>query len=152
MESFAQGEGANGIVLATGSCPANCVDMSNAAFDNTTGDIPITDKMLIGYWEPFDEVNFDFTGGTLAAGSTVTWEYWSSKGAAGSPGWKTLPSLYLQQPSGCSNLASATNNICKVRFTPPADWTRSVKSGPYRKWWVRISVSGGVKPILSLVT
>ena len=138
MDMFDVFEGANGILLQNGS---TFVDETTQAYNATTADVPITDKILFGYGEPFAEINFNLS--TVAAGGVnIFWEYWNGSGPDG--GWNAL------------NLSSDTTNALtqngKVTFVPPADWIRTTENGSQSKWWVRaVAVGGTTKPIATKI-
>ncbi len=127
---------ANGVVLVNGT---KLIDKTNAAYDNTAGDVPIPDKVMIGSSEPFDEVNFVLSFG--AVGCPVLWEYWNGSG------WSPL-TLRSDTTVANSQLLAQSG---KALFTPPADWAKSVQSGNRSKWWIRISVYGGTTPVASRI-
>ena len=72
-DNFSWPEGANGVITLSGSSCASgtCADVSAGAYDATAADVTITDKLLIGYPEPFDEINLVVS--TLQSGAILTW-------------------------------------------------------------------------------
>lgn len=129
MDMFDVFEGAKGIFLLNGD---TYVDKTTAAYNATIADVPMTDKILLGYGEPFAEINFILS--TVAAGGVaVNWEYWNGSD------WQAL----VLSSDGTNTL---TQNG-KIIFTPPVDWARKIENGSQSKWWVRATITGGtIKP------
>jgi hypothetical protein len=94
---------------------------------------------MLGYAEPFDEVNFQLS--TPATDANVSWEYWNGNQ------WASLTPYQDGTLSGSQRLSRSG----KVLFTPPSDWAASVQSGTRSKWWVRIAVSGSGTPVASRI-
>jgi hypothetical protein len=123
----------NGVFLLDGTV---YTDKTVAAYDQTAGDVSITDKLLLGYMEPFAEINFVLT--TPASGVSVAWQYWDGST------WKTL-ALASDGTGGLSQSG-------KITFTPPADWAIKAENGLKQKYWVRAVVTGaGAKPVASRI-
>jgi hypothetical protein len=122
-----------GVFLVNGS---NYTDVTTASYDTNAADVSITDKLLLGYGEPFDEINFVLS--TVGAGVNVEWQYWN--GSSYSP----------LRPT-----ADGTNGLTrdgKIRFGPPPDWTVKAENGSRAKYWVRAVVSGaGTRPVASRI-
>ncbi len=133
MDKFDAFEGTHGVLTVVGSVYA---DKTDAAYNATPNDVPITEALLLGYGEPFAEATFAF--GTFAVGIGVVWQYWNGSI------WDSLA------------VHDGTNGFTangKVSFLPPSDWARKVENGSQSKWWIRAVVSGGVtKPIASQIT
>lgn len=134
MDMFDVFEGAKGVFLLNGS---TYIDKTDAAYNATNADVEITDKILLGYGEPFAEINFILS--TMASGGvTVGWEYWN--GSA----WSAL--------SLSSDETSSLTQNGKIIFIPPNDWARKTENSSQNKWWIRATVSGGsVKPIATKI-
>ncbi|MBC7925226.1 MAG: BACON domain-containing protein, partial [Bryobacteraceae bacterium] len=126
----------NGVVLINGS---TMIDKTTAAYDLAPADVPIQDKVLIGYADPFDEIHFVLS--RAANGCSVSLEYWN--GSA----WSPLSSRSDSTMLGNQRLGQDG----KVLFTPPANWAVSVQVGQNLKWWVRIRVAGGTTPVASRI-
>lgn len=123
----------NGAFLLNGSA---YTDISVHAYDGIHS-LTITDKLLLGYTEPFAEINFNVSK-AAGAGTLVSWDYWN--------GSSYVP-LTLSQDS-----TSGLKSSGKITFTPPADWQRKSENGSRSKYWVRATVSdAGSKPIVTKI-
>lgn len=113
---------ANGVLLLNGSSFSDVTNQSYAG--NQT--ITISDKMLVGYAEPFAEMNFNISS---AGSGSVAWQYWNGSAYA----------ALTVSGDGTNGLKQSG----KITFTPPADWAKKSENGSYSKYWVRAIVSGG---------
>ena len=88
------------------------------------------DYLYIGYYQPFDQMNFVLT--TPSSTGTVVWEY-----STGVATWASLSTNAIGFTDGTSNLTANG----KVSYTPPPDsgtpWKRAVVNGSKKKYWVR---------------
>src|SRR5450755_740154 len=98
--------------------------------------VTVSDKLLLGYAEPFDLVNVNVS--TARVGGVASWQYWNGSS------WATL--------SPTSDTTGGLTASGAVRFTPPANWVPTTVNGSRSKYWVREVNSGAtVAPILSRV-
>ena len=110
-------------------------DVTVSLYDNkhTT---KISDKLFLGYAEPFDLVNINVATGR--AEGSATWQYWNGS---------TWVDLTLRKDT--------TEGITKtgaVQFNPPPDWSPTVVNGSRSKYWVRLTIAGAsTAPVLSKV-
>lgn len=149
MDMFDKAEQANGVVLfdsttcVNGSTTSSTCDKTTAAYNSTTADVTLSDRMLIGYFQAFDEVNFVVS--TAAAGATITYEYWN-----GTTWASFTPYLDTTDDTTSQRLEQSG----KIRFTPPSNWARSAQSGAgtRSKYWIRVTRSGGTAPIFTQIT
>lgn len=131
-EVDAIGRKINGVFLLNGN---KYTDKTVAAYDTTGQGVKIDDKLLVGYAEPFADINFILS--TAAVGKSVAIEYWN--GTA----WAAL--IARDDTNGLKQ-----NGL--VTFTPPADWAKTAQNGSRPKWWVRFVVSGsGTSPVASRI-
>lgn len=126
----------NGVLLLNGSA---YTDKTTAAYDATSADVSITDKLLIGSSDPFADINFVLS--TVATDKTVTVDYWNGSS------WVTL--------IGTDGYLDGTNGLTQnglITFIPPYDWTKTSFNNSLPKWWVRFTVSGaGTSPVASRI-
>jgi len=133
-EVNANGFYSNGVFVLNGS---TYTDKTTAAYDTTANDVIVADKLFIGYFEPFADINFVLS--TVAVGKTVAADYWNGST------WTTL-----------TPATDGTNGFTQsglFNFIPPADWQRTAVNGSRVKWWVRFTVagSGGTSPVASRI-
>lgn len=116
----------NGVLLFDGQ---NYTDVTVSSFAGAPGvggqpgSVNIPGMLLVGYMEPFDQMNF--TVATGRAGGSVLYQYWNGSS------WAQLV-----------NLSDSTNGLVnsgKVQWWPPADWTQTTVNGSKLKYWVRIA-------------
>ena len=93
------------------------------------------DQLLLGYAEPFDQVNFNVA---TAGSKSVTWQYWN--GSA----WTAL----TLTSDGTSSLAQSG----QVLFTPPSSWEPTAINGSQVKYWVKATMGAtGTTPVVSKI-
>ncbi len=110
-------------------------DRTVAAYDKTPGDVPLADTLLLGYMEPFAEINFVFS--KAGSGTAVEWQYWN--------GTAYVP-LRLD-----SDETRGLTQDGKILFTPPADWVPRSENKSKVKYWVRAVTNGGDLPVASRI-
>lgn len=147
MDRFDVGEGStfgddgsgnlNGVMQQ--SSGGTLTDVTRAAdTPSTTSDtFTISANLLIAYFEPFDEINWDVSTG--AAGNTITPYYCSAISGTGTCStWSALTLTTDTTASGGQKLFQDG----RWRFTPPSNWVKSKESGSWYKWWVRVVTAG----------
>lgn len=141
----------NGTTFLTGPAdPADnqpTPDHSQAAWNTTTGDVPLGNGTLyIGYPEPFDLVNV--VASAARTGGSVVWEYCSAAAAGVCTTWSTLG---VTDPSAGFS-ATAGPVVRTITFTPPGNWTAVSVNNSKPSFYIRAVVSGAsTTPILSRV-
>lgn len=122
----------NGAFTLTGS---SYTDVTLNLYDNqhkTT----VSDKLLLGYAEPFDLVNISVSKARV--GGSVTWQFWNGAN------WATL--------SPRIDTTHAITASGYVQFTPPSTWKPNSVNGSRTKYWLQAVVSRPtVAPVLSRV-
>ena len=121
----------NGVFLLSGT---QYTDITANSYDGAHL-LTVSDRLLLGYAEPFDQVNFNVsTGGT----QTVSWQYWNGTQ------WSALT------PSSDSSASLSTTG--QVLFAPPSNWSPTSVNGSRVKYWVQATVSGtGTSPVISKI-
>ena len=127
----------NGVLLYDGTTYSDVTNYATASTvpNHKAGGVVVTNQFLVGSSDPFDQVNFSLSA--VAAGKTVTVEYWNGA-------WTTLA------------ITDGTNNLTtngQVYFSPPSDWSKTSFNGSYQKWWVKFTVTGtGTNPTIASIT
>jgi hypothetical protein len=136
MDRFDNAEYSNNGVPVNGVFTLNGSSYTDVTIPIYDGSSPqtVSDKLLVGYFKPFADINFTFT---TPSGKTVTAQYWN--GTA----WAALTAT--DGTSGWTQNGLFT-------FTPPSNWAKTAINGSRSKWWVRFTVSGsGTTPVISTI-
>ena len=121
----------NGAFLLNGT---QYTDITANSYDGSF-QISVTDRLLLGYAEPFDQVNFIVSTG---ATQTVTWQYWNGTQ------WSALTPV--------SDSSAGLSKSGQVLFVPPSGWKPVAVNGSHVKYWVQATVSGsGTAPTVSKI-
>lgn len=78
----------------------------------------IGDYCAIGYRQPFDRINFEYTNGTVGVGGVVVWEYWNGTV------WTALAGV-----TDNTNSFTAAAGRYTVSWTVPTDWQMRALGG-----------------------
>ena len=116
----------NGVFTSSGN---KYTDVTAQSYTGSTA-TRISDKLYVGYAEPFDQMNFTLSQGR--SGGSLVYEFWNGSN------WVSLPI----QTDNTNGLAKDG----KVYFYPPSTWKPSAVNGSHVKYWVRISVSNASVP------
>jgi hypothetical protein len=91
------------------------------------------DAAYFGAAAPFDQLRFDYVGGTAGVGGTVAWEYWD--GAT----WTAVGATLVD---GTDGFTRAVGDEMYVQWSGPTDWAASVINGSSSLYWLRARVTG----------
>lgn len=122
----------NGAFLLSGG---TYTDVTSSIYDGAHS-VTISDRLLLGYAEPFDQVNFELA---TKGSRSVTWQYWNGTQ------WSNL--------SITSDGSASLSQNGQVLFSPPANWTPNSINGSRVKYWVQVTIAGqgGTSPVASKV-
>jgi len=111
-----------------------CPDTSCATY--TANPVTVSDRLLIGYQNPFDLVNV--TLGTARVGGSATYQYWNGS------------SFSALTP--VSDTTSGLTVTGRLTFAPPSDWAPVAINGSYSKYWIQVTISGtSTNPVISKI-
>ncbi len=101
-------------------------------------------SLVIGYPDPFNEINLTFSQPAGAGWSAVV-EYASSADSSGNPtGWTTLKTI--------TNTTDSFTDNGQITFDPPAGWKMSSIDGSGPLYYVRIrTVTSGNAPVVNSI-
>lgn len=116
------------------SVRAFCPDTSCSSYHPNP--VTVSDRLLIGYQNPFDVVNF--TIGTGRVGGTPTYQYWNGA------------SFTALTPVSDTTSGLASTGV--LTFAPPSDWAPAAIQGSYSKYWIQVTISGAsTNPVISKI-
>lgn len=134
LESFdAFDPAGNGVLTLNGGV---YTDKTTAAYSTGNVSWGSGTDLLIGYTEPYDEINFNLSA--VAAGTTVTATYWNG-------------SSYSTLALGSDGTNGFTQSG-KIRFSVPGDWKIHSENGGKAKYWIKWTITGGsANPTAALI-
>ncbi len=128
-------------IIPGGAAVNGVYTLAGATYSDVTGpiysggSIQVTDKLLVGYLEPFALMKVVLT--TPQSGKTIAWQYWNG-------------SSYV----ALSLASDGTNGLTQngtITFLPPSNWARHPENISQSKYWVRLVVTGagGTAPVFN---
>ncbi len=118
------------------TCSANCTGTNETGYVANAQVIPAGDSLLLGYMEPFDEINVRLAMSQV--GGSVTYQY-----STGSGTWGILSSA----PNWSDGTGGLTSGLAssQIGFYPPTDWATDTINGNRAKFWVKITPTGATR-------